>query len=98
MNETNVNKTAKDVCDLAYLTEIMSGKKALIKEIMDRFLIQIPEELTGLKDAIAEEKFASIQSYAHTMKSSVSIMGITTLTPILKEMEELAKANTDIAK
>ena len=98
MHQLNMNKNTGDVCDLTYLTEIMSGKKTLIKEIMDRFLIQIPEELASLKDAIALEKFESIQSYAHTMKSSVSIMGITILTPILKDMEELAKAGTDIQK
>jgi len=98
MHQLNINKTAANVCDLAYLTEIMAGKKTLIKGIMDRFLIQIPEELSNLKNAIAEEKYASIQSYAHTMKSSVSIMGITTLTPILKLMEDLAKLGLDIKK
>jgi HPt (histidine-containing phosphotransfer) domain-containing protein len=98
MHQLNMNKNTRDVCNLTYLTEIMSGKKTLIKEIMDRFLIQIPEELASLKDAIALEKFESIQSYAHTMKSSVSIMGITSLTPILKLMEDLAKLGLDIQK
>jgi HPt (histidine-containing phosphotransfer) domain-containing protein len=77
---------------------MMSNKKPLIGGIMDSFLQQIPEELQSINDAIAKTDYAIIKSFAHTMKSSVSIMGIATLIPVLKEMEDLGKAATDIEK
>src|ERR1700690_2153568 len=81
-----------NVCDLNYLTELMGNKNHLIIGIMDAFLMQVPEELKCIGDAIAKTDYAIIRSFAHTMKSSVSIMGISILTPILKEMEDLGSS------
>ncbi len=102
-NETENNAIQKNsfegnVCDLTYLNETMSGKKPLIREIMDIFLTQIPEELQFIKEGIMKENYAMIKKYSHTMKSSVSIMGITLLNPILREMEDLGTAAKDIEK
>src|SRR4051812_48336810 len=79
------------VCDLRYLVELMGGKKNLVMGIMDSFLTQIPEELKSISDAIATNDYRTIKNFSHTMKSSVSIMGISTLTPILAEMEVLGE-------
>lgn len=81
----------ENVCDLSYLTEIMGGKKHLIRGIMDTFLTQIPEELNSINEAILTTDYDKIKRYAHTMKSSVTIVGITVLITILKELEELGK-------
>ncbi len=88
----------ENVCDLNYLTEMMDNKKPLIGGIMDSFLQQIPEELQSINDAITKTDYTIIKSFAHTMKSSVSIMGIAILTPILKEMEDLGKAASGIER
>jgi HPt (histidine-containing phosphotransfer) domain-containing protein len=91
-------KSIENVCDLKYLTEMMGSKKHLINEIMDAFLKQVPEELQSIKEAITKTDYAIIKSFSHTMKSSVSIMGVSMLTPILQEMEDLATKETDIEK
>lgn len=99
-------KTENSVCDLNYLTEMMGNKNHLINGIMDAFLTQIPEELKSINDAIIKEDYKTIKIFAHTMKSSVSIMGVSSLTPVLREMESLATiapnssvpSNTNIEK
>lgn len=92
MRQRNINPDRyRDVCDLKYLTETMGGNKKLIKEIMDVFLKQVPQDLSGLNGAVSKLDYLNIKSFAHTLKSSVSIMGISVLAPILYEMEELAK-------
>ncbi len=78
-------------CNLTYLSEMTGGKKQLIKEIIDAFLQQVPNELKSINDAILKNDFITIKNFAHTMKSSVSIMGISSLNPILNEMEDLSK-------
>ncbi|MGP8215232.1 MAG: Hpt domain-containing protein [Bacteroidia bacterium] len=91
-------KSVENVCDLNYLIEMMGGKKHLIRGIMDAFLVQIPEELNSINEATIKLNYASIKNFAHTMKSSVSIMGISMLTPVLQEMESLALAAINIEK
>ncbi len=88
----------KNMCNLSYLTETMGGKKKLIKEIMDVFLKQVPEELRSIEDAIQKTDYTAVKNIAHTMKSSVSIMGISVLEPILKEMENLGAERIRIEK
>ena len=97
-NATTENGSVEKVCDLNYLDEMMGHKNHLILGIMDVFLTQIPEELNGINEAVDNTNYSSIKSYAHTMKSSVSIMGVSVLTPILKQMEELGTAGNNIEK
>ena|ERR1017187_6138217 len=98
MMETKSEKNIEKVYDLSYITETMGGEKHLIKEIIDVFLKQVPEELQSINDAIIKTDYAVIRKFAHTMKSSVSVMGITALTPVLQEMEDLGAKATSIEK
>ena len=65
---------------------------------MDVFLQQVPEELESIHQAILKSDYKGKKNFAHTMKSSVSIMGISTLRPILQEMENLGTAASDLNK
>lgn len=98
--ETNVkvNSITENVCNFNYLSEMVNGKKNLITEIMDTFLKQIPQELQSINDAVLKKDYPLIKSLAHKMKSSVSIMGISSLTPVLQEMMDLGEKATDIEK
>src|ERR1035437_9402442 len=98
MIKSEYKKSVAKVSNLGYLYETMGGNKKLIQEIMDVFLKQAPEELSALNKAVEKKDYTTIKNFSHTMKSSVSIMGITALADILKEMEELAKNSTNIEK
>jgi HPt (histidine-containing phosphotransfer) domain-containing protein len=87
-----------NICDFRYLSETMGGKEDLIKEIIDTFLKQVPEHLSDLNDSISKSDYSSMALLVHTLKSSVSIMGISLLTPVLHEMEELATNKTNIER
>ena len=98
MNINEPNQSNTPVCDLRYLTEMMGSKNNLIRGIMDAFLEQVPDELSRLNSAVIAINYPIIKNLAHTMKSSVSIMGITLLTPILKEMEDLGTNANNIER
>jgi HPt (histidine-containing phosphotransfer) domain-containing protein len=95
--EPSVN-VEENMCNLTYLNEMTGGKKTLIKEIIDAFLIQVPEELMIISEAVIKEDYTTIKNVAHTMKSSLSIMGISILGPVLHHMEELGAMGMDIEK
>ncbi len=88
----------QSICNFKYLIGIMGDKKPLIKGIMDAFLIQIPAKLTGITNGIAKMNYDTVKNFAHTMKSSVSIMGIIILAPILNEMESLGTARVNMER
>ncbi len=90
--------SVKKICDFRYLTEMMGGKKPLIAGIMNTFLTQIPEEINGINDGIARTNYPAIMNFSHNMRSTVSIMGIAVLKPILQEMENLAKEAMNMDK
>ncbi len=91
-------KSNTNLCDFNYLIEITGGKKKLIIEIIDLFLQQVPEELESITKAIIIVDYGVIKSFTHTMKTSVSVMGITMLKPILQEMNDLSGTSKGIRK
>ena len=78
-----------NVCNLTYLNETMGGNKELIREILDIFLKQTPQDLQDVNDAVGNGDYLKIKAYSHKMKSSVSIVGISTAVTILQQMEDL---------
>lgn len=95
MIKSESEKSYENVCDFRYLTEMTGKKKHFIKEIIDVFLKQVTEELQSINDAIKKADYEIIKSNAHAMRSSVSIMGISVLAPVLREMENLGAMAAD---
>lgn len=94
MEKIKLNDNISTVCNFNYLSELMGGKNHLIKEMMDTFLVQVKEELEAMNNAIIKKDYATTKNLAHTMKSSVSIMGISELQPVLNEIEGLGTDTT----
>lgn len=97
-NITTMTKFKEPICDFRYLNDLVNGKINLISGIMDVFLKQVPKDLQCINEAITNTDYKTIKSYTHTMKSSVSIMGISILNPILREMEQLGEKASSIKK
>lgn len=86
------------VTDLNYLKETLNGKKEAIKEMLTYLLKQLPEYLSALSEAIEQKEYPAIAKLSHKIKSSVAIMGVKRLQPILVEMEALGKSNSNMDK
>jgi HPt (histidine-containing phosphotransfer) domain-containing protein len=86
------------VCDLTYLSALMGNKRPLINEILDAFLVQVPAELESIRLAISKTEYGSVKRFAHSMRSSVSILGIKILAPVLEEMETLGSKELNIER
>ena len=94
---TNITgNCVENVCNISYLSEIVGGKKDLIRQIMDAFLSQVAENLPSITNAISKTDYLTINQITHSMKSSASIMGISAIRPVLEEMEVLGASATNI--
>lgn len=63
--------------DTAYLKELSGGKKSFQKEMTVQFIAQLPGELQALDTAFAARDYKQCGQVAHSLKTSVSFMGLT---------------------
>jgi signal transduction histidine kinase/CheY-like chemotaxis protein/HPt (histidine-containing phosphotransfer) domain-containing protein len=84
--------------DLSTLGNTMRGNKKVILETLEIFLEHLPENLEGIVEGVSRKDFAMIRRNAHTMKSSVSILGINKMQTLLEEMERLAASESEMER
>jgi PAS domain S-box-containing protein len=92
------NKSAKKVINLEYLSNIMSGKKDLIRETIEIFVKQAGEDLPVINQAIDKIDYLTVKRFAHRMKSTITMMGINSLSPVLEEMETLGNEKKNMER
>lgn len=85
---------AESVIDLHYLKDLSKGDTEFEIAIIRQFILQVPEELELLQEAIDKRNMLKIKSLAHGMKSSVGYLGLSgRLQPALERMETEAINN-----
>lgn len=89
-------QVVEQVTNFQNLKETMQGKKAAITEMLGYLLQQVPIYLSELNDAVEKTAYSDIAKLAHKIKSAILIMGAKHLEPLLKDIEQKAKNNTDI--
>ena len=92
------NKSAKKTINLEYLINIMSGKKDLIRETIEIFVKQANEDLPMINEAIKKDDYSTVKRFAHRMKSTITMMGIDSLSPVLEEMETLGNEKNNMER
>jgi response regulator RpfG family c-di-GMP phosphodiesterase len=74
---------------LSYLHQLSGNDKNFERELLNQFLVQVPEELFQLDKSINEDDFDSIRRAAHSLKSTVGYVGLAEdLHPYLEQMEK----------
>ncbi len=91
-------KETTRLVDLSSLEKTMRGNQKVIRETLEIFLEHLPENLTGIVQGTANKDYGMIRRNAHTMKSSVSIVGIQSIYMVLEEMEQLADKQSGIER
>ncbi|MDQ3277951.1 MAG: ATP-binding protein [Bacteroidota bacterium] len=82
--------------NLAYLSELSGGNKTFEKQILEQFLVQMPEEMDQLEEAIKNRAFETVKQTAHSLKSTVGYVGLAdALHPYLDRLEKDAIKNED---
>jgi len=74
------NNTAADAykcINLQYMHDISNGNTDYEKTVTEQFIEMIPADLQQLQTALATNDFNGIRELAHTLKTTVSVMGLT---------------------
>jgi signal transduction histidine kinase/CheY-like chemotaxis protein len=79
--------------NLDYLESLAKGDKRFESIMINSFIEQLPMELGQLHSAIDRRDYNTIKSVAHTMKSTVSYLGMTKISKLLQQVESEAEKN-----
>ena len=90
-----VSDTQMTLIDLSYLRELSMGDTGFEKEIVKQFVIQVPQELEDLWQAMQEDDRLKMKGVAHGMKSSVAYVGLKDLLHAHLHRLETANANQE---
>lgn len=91
-NGTNAQTAEQSgpLIQMEYLQQLSRGDKDFEQNMLQQFVTQLPEDLSLLKKAIDEESVTDIRRTAHTIKTTVSFIGLEDrLYPILETLESL---------
>ncbi len=86
------------VCNMDYLVAITRGNKKNIQNIVSVFFKETRKELIYLDKAIKKINYPLISDISHKIKTAFSILGISVLEPVFKEMEQLSSATSPIKR
>jgi len=86
------------VCNMSYLVGATGGNKKMINNILTVFFKETKKELIFLSEAIKKTNYPVIIDVSHKIKSAFSILGISALEPVFKEMEQLSSAASPIER
>ena len=77
--------------NLDYLHELSGNDKDFEKVMMEQFVLQAPSEIASLQASVEAHDWISAKKIAHSLKSTVSYMGLADeLHPSLHEIEQAA--------
>lgn len=80
--------------NLDYLHELSGNDSDFEKVMMEQFVQQTPEEVSALQTAIQANDLANAKKIAHSLKSTVSYMGLAgELHPYLQDIEKAAQTS-----
>ena len=77
-----------NLVDLTYVREMVEFDEKAVKNVVDMFVQQISDELILLEKAIEEQDYSLIKAISHKLQSSIKILRINVLVPVLTSMEE----------
>lgn len=95
-NFESLTADADKVCNMDYLMGATRGNEKIINNIVAVFFKETRKELIFLNDAIEKTNYPVISHISHKIKSAFSILGISVLDPVFKEMEQLSSGTSSI--
>jgi len=79
------------ITDLNYLKTMSGGDDRFIAEMIGLFREQIDEYNDAMPRLVRDQDHQNLSRMAHKAKSSVAVMGMTSTSELLKELELLAR-------
>ncbi len=80
------------------MEEITGGDKAMILEMLDLFIRDIPVQVNKIQEFYESSDLVSIGKEAHKLKPTLQYIGLTGMFEDIKEVEKISKTNENVEK
>ena len=77
--------------DLTYLNQVFHGNESMVQEIVQLFLSQAPQFGQDMNASIRQSRWSHLHPLAHKLKSSVNMLGMSGLVPLVLDIERISK-------
>ncbi|WP_375582965.1 Hpt domain-containing protein [Cyclobacterium xiamenense] len=84
--------------NLINLEEISGGSDDFIREMIKLFVTQAKNTISGLNRAFDQQDLNEIRNLAHQIKPSIDNLRIDVLSPVIREVEQLAEEGGALAQ
>lgn len=81
--------------DLSYLNQVFQGNQEMVNNIIRLFLEQVPEYVEEMEDCIKRDDMIALHPLAHKAKSSISMLGLTTMERNILDIERFSKEHVN---
>jgi PAS domain S-box-containing protein len=84
------NSMNEKLTNLSYLQNLAKGDAAFMKDMLQTFILQMPQYMKNLKDATENGSWEEVRITAHKMNSPLNMLGVVHLEEIIRKIEEYA--------
>lgn len=95
---TTVSKNKFKHINLKKLNEASLGKKTFLKEMLALIQQEIPGHITACQNSLKKKNYNAVANAMHKLKNSMLLLGMDSLENDLKNAENIARTNKDVAK
>ncbi|KXK47803.1 MAG: multi-sensor hybrid histidine kinase [Bacteroidetes bacterium OLB10] len=99
-NHYKSSQSNNKITNLQYLNDLSNGKPEFVRQMVDLFILEAPEEIAKLEQAINQMQYEDIYSIAHKFKSTAYFVGIDSAKSDLITIERCAseKSNPELIR
>jgi len=84
--------------NLDYLKGVASGDESFLKEMMTLFQIEIPKQLTQIREQFDSTDFAGLREKIHKYKATLLTMGMTSTVEAVRRIETECTGEKNVDK
>jgi len=98
MTRPTMKNSQEKLYNLINLEEISGGSDDFIREMIKLFVTQAKNTIDGLNNAFDQKDLNEIKNLAHQIKPSIDNLRIDVLSPVIREVEQLAEEGGALEK
>ncbi|MBL4716414.1 MAG: hypothetical protein COC01_05440 [Bacteroidetes bacterium] len=82
--------------DLSFLKNLYKGKNDKLKEMLELFLRETPDQILKMKEHCEKENWDGLRKIAHPMKPKVTYIGISSMKEVITNIEQYSKKQENL--
>ncbi|MEL6862958.1 MAG: Hpt domain-containing protein [Bacteroidota bacterium] len=90
-----MNDNAYNYVNLDYLDMMSDGDDEMKKVMLDMLFEELPEEVSKMRSLLQSRDIKELGAVSHKMKSTLAFVGNPEMTDANKQIEELAKSDSE---